>query len=133
MTMKKILRFVLLGVLFACEHNDLTPTLIFNGQVINGDFDSPVAAKDIKVRIRYYGDNLNLLKTDSTVTDDSGNYYFRILDDEAFKQYSVQIKDEYYFQCNGMSPAVTDFVYPWNIDKLNPNSNDFKICVTGKI
>ncbi len=131
--MNKILRIILLGFLFGCESDDFTNTLIFNGHVRNKDFELPTPSKNIKVEINYYGDFYNLLKTDSALTDDFGNYNFKILDDEAIKQYSIQLRDEYYFKCNGLFPAVNNFIIPRDIDKLKPNSDTLNICVTGKI
>lgn len=131
--MNKILRIILLGLLFGCESDDFTNTLIFNGHVRNKDFELPTPSKNIKVEINYYGDFYNLLKTDSALTDDFGNYNFKILDDEAIKHYSIQLRDEYYFKCNGLFPAVNNFIIPRDIDKLKPNSDTLNICVTGKI
>src|SRR5687768_8055144 len=130
--MKRILALVLLGSLFRCDSDDLVTSLVFKGQVRNGDFSSPI--QGIQVKIKYYGDSIfDLIKTDSTLTDDSGNYSFKILGDETIKQYSIQVRDEYYFQCNSMFPVVNGLNLPKGIDKREPNADTLDVCVTGKI
>ncbi|HOX81446.1 MAG TPA: hypothetical protein PLJ60_00950 [Chryseolinea sp.] len=131
--MKKIFGLIFLGLLFGCEQEDLTPSLKFNGQIINGDLDSSTPLKDIKVKISYYGNGFHLLKIDSALTDDSGNYFFQILDEEAIQQYSIQIRDDYYFQCNSLFPIVNNFIIPKDINKAESNSDTLKVCLTGKI
>src|SRR6188768_1800143 len=131
--MKKILALIVLGLLFKCESEEGTQILNFKGHIRNGDFTAPTPSKEIKVKISYYGNHLDLLTADSTRTDDSGNYFFKIPDNEAIRQYSIQVRDEYYFQCNGLSPVITDFIIPKDINKSKPNSDTLSVCVTGKI
>lgn len=126
--MKRIL-VILLGLLCGCDADEGTP-LRFGGVVQNGDAKLPLEGAWVKIKL--YDNNYRVLKIDSTLTDNLGNYFIEIRDNEAITQYSVHVSDDYLFKCDPfIQPAGAGL--PNGLTRLQTNFDEIDVCVTGLI
>ena len=132
--MKNYLLALLSFGLCTCASEVAEKRLTFNGHIMQGDVVPSVPLANVWIKIRLYGEALSLISADSMKTDVNGNYSFVFPDTESVKQYSVLLRDEYYFKCTSfILPELNDFILPDDIDRSTAISDTISACVTGKI
>ena len=132
--MKKLLPFILLTLLFNCDSDEEPTQLKFTGQVVDGDAIFHTPLKNVWVKIAWFNLTPSFIKTDSVLTDESGNYSFVVENDPAIRYYTIDVQDDYWFGC-------TDFFQPismlqhifWNVDRDRTNTSTINACMTGLV
>jgi hypothetical protein len=131
---KRLLLLVLSFLLFACDSEDGSGSIVFTGNVRIGDQEPYLPLRDVLVKVRWYGGSLDLIGSDSVRTDASGNYTVTTFDDATVRQYAVSIRDEYYFECSSfIQPVITDFKLPKDVATSKVNTDTLNVCVTGVV
>ena len=125
--MKKIISLILVVVLFGCEQEYERPLLKFSGVVEDGATRFPVA--NVWVRINLYGSAMNLLKSDSVLTNASGYYSFEFKDNGA-NQYVVMLEDDYRSPCYGVYQPVLLGMNK-NVTRGEEHIDNLESCMTG--
>lgn len=140
MTIKRTIILILsLTILFSCEdEQNIIRELTFNGKVKSGDTDQSL--QNVKVKLDILGYDLlsqsSIRLLDSTFTDDSGNYSFKIKYSPTSKRIEryivLPIKD---FNSLCSSTSIVPLIQPFyvDVDTMNANTNDLIICQTGHI
>lgn len=130
--MKKIIGLIFLTLLFRCDTKDAIPELRFSGHVKDGDPSSSIKLANIKVNLFCFDSRSEIVKTDSTFTNEEGNYSFNITnEDSTITQYFIQIENDYIKKCSSFFPI--DILIHRKVDELDLNSDTIEVCETGNI
>jgi hypothetical protein len=131
--MKKLLPFIFLTLLFNCDSDEEPARLKFTGQVVDGDAMFQTPLKNVWVKITYYNPTPSFIKTDSVLTDESGNYSFVVDNDPAIQLYTLDVQDDYWFGCTNFFQA-SRFQYIFrDVDREETNTSTLNVCMTGLV